>query len=233
MIYKFLAKLITRKSKRRYRLKLENVKELPAKAYRRVVLSDFWRKNKYAQRVVEFVRRLSHDYGPRPFFAGALLLVALTILVWRDVITEEKPAPVQMAQPERPLTFRDRERATGIVTFFHSAPYAGQLEVFSDWEGKYRIREQGNTVSFIFIGGKSGVEPELFSITHMMSGDWNPADKKDPNIELKEIGRRDDVVFVMKTSKTRPLKGEEAEAYRGIMNDLGEAVKSFKVLKMR
>ncbi len=91
---------------------------------------------------------------------------------------------------------REVKREKSIISFFLTQPLGASLAIFSDWEGHYRLDENGNRADFVFLEPKAKKQPIIFSILNFKKNKWdqlkNSDDFKNTQI-LKEV---EGVVFI-------------------------------------
>ena len=159
-----------------------------------------------------------------------LLLLIIALVFWQR---DHNLSKASVSSGNNTITHvpngSDNGRSMGIVTFFHTSPLIGQLKVFSDWEGKYRVKEQGSKVSFDYIGDRTGIEPEIFSIQSFSSKEWAKIKETSGSREIKI---KDDAVFVLHKGGVGELKGKAAEEFQSMSKDVDGMMKDFKVLKL-
>jgi len=118
-------------------------------------------------------------------------------------------------------------RSMGIVTFFHSAPLIGQMKIFNDWEGKYRMKDEGSKVSFYYIGDP-GDEREMFSIAYFHNQDWETA-LSQGQPALNKINEKEGIVFAYQVYE---LNDPADEAEDRMRNDMDFVISTFKAIKL-
>jgi hypothetical protein len=158
----------------------------------------------------------------------ALLAFRLTVFI-RDYkqspknTNQENMVPVQTNE-----SVEGNQRATGVMTFFHKAPLIGQIKIFNDWEGKYRTKEEGNKISFIFLKTETGTEPVIFSISYYPEKDW--AENKSAG--SKVLATQDNTVFVLTANSGNSLEGQEADQFRVMAGDVAAIIQTFRAIEL-
>lgn len=134
----------------------------------------------------------------------------------------------QQKSDQELLKNQEQVRPMGILTFFHSAPLIGQIKVFGDWEGKYRVKDEGNKASFAYIGNQEQSEPEIFSIAYYPVAEWS---KNKKNYQGRELLVKDDTVFLLTVGTGDSLSVESALEYNAMIKDVDTLIKTFKAVE--
>jgi hypothetical protein len=203
---------------------------MPKKYFKQVrkrfvnVYKDFFRKVKF------------NDQASRFALAVFLILILLAIssLARQKMAPSNQPAPTpKIEKAQEPSAANPGQRTTGIVTFFLTGPMTGQMEVFSDWEGKYRTVSGGNTFAFLFLD-KKAQNPEIFSIEYMNARDWDKNKKSAKFLNSQEIKREAHLVFIMHRGSSDSLTDQkEVAGLQAMKRDVDSMVKTFRVFPAR
>lgn len=147
----------------------------------------------------------------------------------QDADTGDNQA-TQLQEDKAPPKFDDMGtgRSMGIVTFFHSAPLIGQIKIFADWEGKYRMVDEGSKVSFVYIGGELAEEQELFNVGYFEAKDWAGAVSQSRG-KLKKIAEKEGLIFAYEANGA-PSDNDELNKMLG---DIAFIVGTFKTVKLQ
>lgn len=113
------------------------------------------------------------------------------------------------------------------VTFFHTQAVKGSLAMPETWEGRYRVVDGGNTVTFMYIVNPEKISP-LFSIRNMKKSDWEVEANKNGSL----INETDGYVFIYEQAKENPYTDSNKEGFTEMQKQADEIVKSFKAFKL-
>jgi len=116
------------------------------------------------------------------------------------------------------------------ITFFNTMSMIGSLSIPEIWEGKYRVKEDGNKVSFLYIVNPDNVSP-IFSIKFYEKNEWKDLQKKEKKFE-REIKTKDDLVFVYILYPNNIYTGKEAIEFQEMSNQVKKIIESFKSFKL-
>ena len=105
------------------------------------------------------------------------------------------------------------------VNFFLTTQNKASLAIPDYWEGNYRIKEQGNEVSFYFVRGVSD-EIKLFSIL------YREKDSFEINEGEELIGYKNNLEFIFTKSENKEIDGD---IYYIITESINSVIKSFKI----
>lgn len=106
------------------------------------------------------------------------------------------------------------------ITFFNASKHRASLAIPDFWEGKYRVREEGNTVVFLDISDPN-LPSELFRIS---ARDSKVSETKGENPGWEEIGRVDGTVFYFQLSTAN---GKKTEGFDRMQTEAKDFMKSF------
>lgn len=106
------------------------------------------------------------------------------------------------------------------VSFFHGKGFKCTMAIPGDWEGDYRMREKGNTVSFSFIIDPDN-SPEIFSVRFYKESD-QISEKE------QEIMRLENNILVYELSTVNDLKIEKGEEFSRMKQDVPDITKTLK-----
>lgn len=147
-----------------------------------------------------------------------IIFILFLIFVWFFVRDKSDEINMEISQE----TYAPKERAYSRISFFHIMPVKASLSIPEEWEGKYRMRENGDTVNFYYIGG-SNKEKLLFQIN---INNVNNLNIEDGEIE---IVKKDDFVFNYKLSTPGANGSETTKDYEDMLKEVPEVVLSLKV----
>jgi len=116
------------------------------------------------------------------------------------------------------------------ITFFHTASMIGSLAMPEVWEGKYRVKEDGNKVSFLYIVNPNKISP-IFSIKFYKKNEWENLQGKKDKLE-KEIKIKDDLVFVYILYSNNVYIDKEAIEFKEMLAQVKNIIGSFKSFKL-
>ena len=152
---------------------------------------------------------------------GVVFLVVLVVfLIKHDYKQKIKEAPIEAQVPEKKETVFSR------ATFFFAMPYKGGLSMPESWEGKYRMKEEGNTIRFKSIRNPDLVS-DIFSIQELKKEDWEKLEKK----EGEKIAEEGGYVFIYIKAKDSPYKDKDLEDFKKMQQGADEIIKSFRAFK--
>jgi len=103
------------------------------------------------------------------------------------------------------------------ISFFHTKPVYASFSIPSDWEGKYRMKEQGDTVSFLYINGGDG-NNLIFSVQLLKQSDNN-----------KAFASKYGYDFILLDNSDNNTTNDELNAMRGHVKTILNSIKIFKI----
>ncbi len=156
------------------------------------------------------------------------LLVSIIILIFYDnKINKENIESLRNSPVVEEVI--QRSGNTSRVTFFHSLPNIGSLAIPEEWEGKYRIKEEGNIAIFYYIGEPEKILP-IFSVETYSKQEWE--DKKNKNKNKEIIKSQDDNMYVYSLNNNYPQAGEKAKEFQEMQKEIPKILESFKVFSL-
>lgn len=153
------------------------------------------------------------------------LLVFVIIFIFSDNKIKKENGESLINSPEVEETII-RSGNTSRVTFFHSLPKIGSLAIPEEWEGKYRIKEEGNITTFYYIG-----EPEkatlIFSIEVYPEQEW-----ENNNKDKEIIKSLDGNIYVYSMNNNYPQAGDKVKEFQEMQKEIPKILKTFKVFSL-
>lgn len=135
---------------------------------------------------------------------GVLLKRVLKNKEIEQVKTEQAPLPPKFSR----------------ISFFHTAKPICTLAIPENWEGKYRLQDNGGVAHFLYI--QDVANPEIFYIKKYEKGDY--ANKESE----KKIFENKNVVYVIGLSTQGVNEPVNKDDFEKMTKDLDVVLKNFK-----
>ena len=115
------------------------------------------------------------------------------------------------------------EQDSDLMWYYGAGWYRRKFFIPEDWEGKYRISEQGNTANFYYIGDPKSKDL-LFSINYFNESDWN-SKKNNLNSNEKKVIQEGifAYTYILSTNSR-----SSAEDYKIMVRDIEDIIQSLK-----
>ena len=164
----------------------------------------------------------------RPLIILIAVLVFIMILfsIFIDNKIKKENGAYLKNLPPAEETIR-RSGNTSRVTFFHSLPAIGSLAIPEEWEGKYRTKEEGNIVTFYYIGEPEKISP-IFLVEIYSEQEWKDLKYKNKEI-IKFLNNK---VYVYSLNIDNPHTGRKAEEFQEMQKEVRKIIESFKVFSL-
>jgi hypothetical protein len=159
------------------------------------------------------------------YSALAAFLILAAIVIANNRLKKENTLATKNSQVIE--TKASRSGNTSRVTFFHTRPSIGSLAIPEEWEGKYRVKEEGNTVIFYYIGQPDNITP-IFSLTVYSETAWTG--QKNNNQKL--IKSQDGSVYVYDLNADSRPAGDKVKEFLEMQQDIEKIIESFKIFKL-
>lgn len=129
----------------------------------------------------------------------SLILISLVLIVFYFQSKSPKTDKQPTKQP-----IEEQKISYSRITFFNASEHRASMAIPDYWEGKYRIREEGDTVVFLDISNPSDPK-ELFWISYRDAKNWN----QQQNPDWLKVGQVDKTIFVYKLSTAQAGSSSE------------------------
>jgi hypothetical protein len=163
--------------------------------------------------------------------ALSLVIVLILIMIaglWARSHTKNNTNKTDKATATAQLDVaKPKENKFSRISFFHTMPIKGSLAIPEHWEGKYRKREEGDTVYLDYIGNAT-TQANIMYIRSYPDEKWQTMAKTGSNIE-KEANTLENYVFVYSIASQNPYKGGNADEFRKMTDEASEILKSLRL----